>query len=198
MGTRLYVANLPDAPSALALRAHFSACGVVSDIEIVPDRNAGRGRGSALVRMNSAADAERAISKLNGALFAGQLLQVEPAPDHPGDRRGAAHRKAEQAAEQGSRAHITLQFREAANMTYELECAGVALVVRVFFPTTTGLCRVAAQASGAPDTTPGTTAVAPSRLEAFRSVVSACREGGALAHIDWEAVEEAMKKVRAL
>lgn len=202
MGTRLYVANLPSAPSASALRAHFSTCGVVADVEIVPDRNAsGRGRSSAFVRMESAAAAERAASQLNGAPFGGQLLQVEAAPDRGGDTPAPAKRKAAADSEQSERAHITLQFRESTNMTYELDCSGVTVVVRVFFPTADGVWRVAAQASRASDAEPGSFATARSRGEAFRSVVGACQEGAGaspLARIDWAAVEDALKKVRAL
>jgi len=200
MGTKLYVANLPEAPSVHALRTHFSACGPVSDVQIVPDRNAGRGRGSAFVRMTNASAAERAVTELNGALFAGQLLVVEAAPDDLVDRQAASKRKTEQAGEHSAPVHITLQFREAGNMTYELNCSGVAVVMRVFFQTTAGQWRVVAQPSRTPDA-PGTAAEAASRLEAFRSVARSCREGSsgdALQSIDWEAVEDAMLKVRAL
>ena len=202
MGTKLYVANLPNAPSELALRAHFSACGAVSDVAIVPDRNAtGRGRGSALVRMTSAAGAARAISELNGAPFAGQLLQVEAAPDDRREGRASTNGKAAAEGDPATHAHITLQFREPANMTYELDCSGIAVVIRIFFPTADGLWRVAAQASRAPDAVPGSSAAATSRGDAFHSVAGACREGvesGALARVDWEAVENALRKVRAL
>lgn len=199
MGTKLYVANLPFAPSALALRAHFGACGVVSEVEIVPDRNGGRGRGSAFVRMGSAAAAERALSELNGAPFAGQLLLVEAAPDDAVDRRSAASRRHQQEDDrQGVR--ITLQYREPTNMTYELDCSGVMLVVRVFFPSTEDEWRIAVQASREADA-PSATATAPSRVEAFHGVVRACREGGGFAgsaEVDWDTVEQALLKVRAL
>lgn len=200
MGTKLYVANLPEAPSAIALRAHFSACGVVSDVQLVPERNSGRGRGSAFVRMTSAAGAERALSQLNGAPFEGQLLLVEAAPDDAADRRGERARRASGHHEDQSGTRITLQFRELANMTYELDCAGVAIVIRVFFPGATAQWRVVAQAGREPDA-PSTAASATSRLEAFRSVARACRESAGFPGcglLDWEALEKTMTKVRAL
>ena len=197
MGTKLYVANLPYAPSTIALRSHFSACGVVSEVEIVSDRNAGRGRDSAFVRMSSAAGAERALSELNGAPFAGQLLLVERAPDDP--HTGSAKPRPK-APVNDAATHITLQFREQANMTYELDCAGLALVVRVFFPDTTGQWRVLARESREVDA-PDTAAAARSRLEAFRQVARACCEDvrrTALGRVDWTAVEDALVRVRAL
>lgn len=200
MGNKLHVANLPYAPSALALRAHFSACGDVADVQIVPDRHAGRGRGSAVVRMSSAAGAERALSELNGAAFAGQLLLVEAAPDDDGDRRRAGNRKQEQTDDDRPGARITQQYRERANLTYELDCSGATLVIRMCFPSTTGQWRIVVHASRDADT-PSTAAVAASRMEAFRSVVRACREGvgvAGLERVDWDAVEQVMVKVRAL
>ena len=201
MGTKLYVGNLPESPSAIALRAHFSACGVVTDVQIVADRNVGRGRATAFVRMSDRAGAERAVSTLNGLPFQGQLLMVEAAPDgSPShDERGHSARRTEK-NDDSSPARITLQFREPENMTYELDCAGVALVLRIFFQTDAGQWRIVAQTSNAPDA-PSTASTAPSRLEAFRAIAQACREPGAsaaIARVDWNAVEQAMTKVRAL
>jgi RNA recognition motif-containing protein len=197
MGTKLYVANLPYAPSAIALRAHFSACGVVSDVQIVGDRNAGRGRATAVVRMGSAAAAERALSELNGEPFAGQLLLVEAAPDDSPYEGGRSARRADPKDEAPVR--ITTQFREPANMTYELDCAGVALVLRIFFPTTEGQWRIAARTGNGADA-PNSDATAPTRVEALREIARAGREGavGALEYVDWDAVEQALTKVRAL
>jgi RNA recognition motif-containing protein len=200
MGSKLYVANLPDAPSAVALREHFSACGPVADVQIVPDRNRGRGRGSAVVRMSSAAGAERALSELNGSTFAGQLLLVEAAPDDAADRHSAAPRRGERTAGDAPAVRITSQYREAANMTYELDCSGVVLVIRVSFPSASNEWRIVVQKSRETDGA-GVAAVAASRIEAFRSVVRACCEGdsaGDLGCLDWRAVEKAMLDVRAL
>lgn len=199
MGTKLYVANLPEAASVLALRAHFSACGVVSDVQIVPERHAGRGRGSAFVRMSNPAGAERARAVLNGAPFGGQLLLVEAAPDEVGDRRDRATRRTHQ-HDDDTRTRITTQFREPANMVCELDCAGITVFVRIYFPDTAGQWRVKVQASRESDA-PSSVAAAPSRIEAFRGVAAACREGASLAalgSIDWDSIETAMLKVRAL
>jgi hypothetical protein len=204
MGTKLYVANLPHPPSASALREHFSACGAVSEVEIILDRNVGRGRASAFVWMGSAAAAERARTELNRSSLGGQLLLVEAAPDDftRRDRPAtpAAPQRGQQQTESEAPARITLQFREPRNMTYELDCAGVAIALRTFFPTADGEWRIQVQTSTAPDAA-STESTAASRVEALRNIARACREGGAvpaLAHVDWEAVEQALVKVRAL
>jgi RNA recognition motif-containing protein len=198
MGTKLYVTNLPKAASAHALRAHFGVCGVVADVHITPERNAGAGRDSAIVRMSSPAGAERARTELNGAPFGGRLLLIEVAPDDATDRRERASRKAD--PHDDARTRITLQVREPTNMACELDCSGVTVVVRVYFPDATGQWRVKVHASREANA-PSSAATASSRLEAFRGVSSACREDvgtAAWARVDWEAIEAAMVKVRAL
>jgi hypothetical protein len=198
MGNRLYVANLPYDPNAGALRAHFEACGAVGDVQIVTDKDSGRLRASAFVTMTREADAKRALSELNGVRFNGQLLRIESAPDKVNHAN-----KGEERNEYDARAKITTQFRESANMTYEIDCAGTPLIVRVFFPAEDGSARewrIVVQERGASDaTSAGATAV--SRTEALRDIARACRDQSpspALAGIDWSAVEQAMAGVRAL
>lgn len=217
MGTKLYVANLPSAPSALALRAHFSVCGVVADVQIVPDRNGSRAGGSAFVRMTSAVGAERALAELNGALFGGQLLLIEAAPDDAADRsrngadrgreganrtrdgadRGRPSKGRDEQSDDSPGTRMTSQYRGPGNMTYELDCSGTTLVIRLFFPNEASEWRIVVQPSRDADA-PSIAAVAASRAEAFRSVVTACREGTDFARVDWDAVEKSMLKVRAL
>jgi RNA recognition motif-containing protein len=198
MGTKLYVANLPDGPDPAALRAHFSACGIVSDVRIVSDRNTGR-QETAYVSMGSEAAATRALAELNRRPFGGKLLLLEAAPEQfETDRRFSTRQKDKREEDTGVR--ITTQFRESENMTYELDCAGVVLVLRVFFPTATGEQRILAQAGSARDA-PSTAGTASSRLEALRNIARDSREGGAaapLGRIDWAAVEQAMTTVRAV
>jgi RNA recognition motif-containing protein len=200
MGTRLYVANLPDAPSTSALRTHFGTCGTVADVQIVLDRNTGRGRASAFVRMGSAAAAQRAVSELNRAPFGGQLLIVEAAPDQPGDGRGGSTRRDKKDDEDRSAARITQQLRGPDNMTYELDCSSVTVVIRSFFPTANGEWRIVMQAGHEADAQVASASTS-SRIESFRGAVRACREGigvSGLGLVDWEAVEAALLKVRAL
>jgi len=198
MSSKLYVTNLPNAPSTSALREYFGACGLVSDVRIVPDRNGGLGRASALVEMGSPAEAQRALTKLNGAPFGGRLLLVEIAPDDSARERSPGRRA--QATDADVAARITQQYREPANMAYELDCGGVALIVRIFFRTPEGEWRIAAQSRDAAEAK-SMDFSAGSRVEALRKVASACREAGpvsALGRVDWDAVERALVTVRAV
>jgi len=199
MGTRLHVANLPHAPSAAALRAHFGRCGDVAEVEIVADRNPGSGRAAAFVRMVSEAGARRALDELDRSAFGGQILSVEQAPNGASSERRDAKRDKEQQSEADAAARITLQFREPSNMTYELDCGGTTLVLRVFFQTEPGEWRIVAQGSSAEDA-PSAASTSVSRLESLRNIANACREGAVatLGRIDWGAVERAMTKVRAV
>lgn len=199
MGTSLYVANLPYSASAAELRAHFGACGAVAGVEFVADRDTGRERASALVSMDSEAGAKRALVELNGARFQGQLLRVEAVVNRAERGRAAAAARETEPNDHDARARMTVQFREPRNMTYELDCAGTTLAIRVFFPNAAGEYRIVAQTSGAGDA-PGADATAASRVDALRAVARFCKDGGApaLAHVDWTAVERAMAKVRAL
>jgi hypothetical protein len=102
--------------------------------------------------------------------------------------------------EAASPARITQQFREQTNMTYELDCAGTTLVLRVYFPTEAGEWRIAAHTSSA-ESAPSADSTAPSRREALRALASSCRDGGEpaeFARVDWGAVEQAMAQVRAI
>lgn len=197
MRRRLYVGNLPASVDAASLRAHFGSCGAVSDVTLTADRNAGRGRGTASIEMGSEAAARRAIAELNGSLFGGQLLLVEPAPDEAQD---AGRGRKQEEPDQVSRARITMQFREPTNMTYELDCDGTILVLSIYFPLTEGSWRILARVSRSLDG-PSTSSTAASRIEALRGLAGACGDraaGDGFALIDWTAVEQEMKRVRAV
>ena len=80
MGTRLYVGNLPFDVQEPQLRQLFEADGrKVSEVRIITDRETGRPRGFAFVEMQSDADAQTAISSLNGREFGGRTLTVNEA-----------------------------------------------------------------------------------------------------------------------
>jgi len=81
MGNRLYVGNLSYQASAESLRETFSACGEVTDVHVVTDRETGQSRGFAFVTMSSDAEALTAISKLNGLALDGRLLRVSEAEE---------------------------------------------------------------------------------------------------------------------
>lgn len=99
-------------------------------------------------------------------------------------------------------ARITQQFREAGNMTYELECEGQRLIVRVF-PIETrpdGEWRIEARTSDAPEAVVAS-ATATSRAKAFEEVARWWRDHAferTLETFDWEAISRALTTVRAI
>ncbi len=89
MGTRLYVGNLPFDTSESQLRTLFQEGGrQVSEVKIITDRDTGRPRGFAFVEMGSQADAEAAVSSLNGREFGGRALTVNEAREQAPRRSG--------------------------------------------------------------------------------------------------------------
>jgi RNA recognition motif-containing protein len=89
MGTRLYVGNLPFDTDESQLRALFQEGGrQVSEVKIITDRDTGRPRGFAFVEMGSQADAEAAVSTLNGREFGGRALTVNEAREQGPRRSG--------------------------------------------------------------------------------------------------------------
>ena len=79
MNTKLYVGNLPFNASEEDLTKLFAEVGQVQSVKIVVDQYSGRSRGFGFVEMNSHADAEKAISTLNGKLFMERNLTVNEA-----------------------------------------------------------------------------------------------------------------------
>ncbi len=89
MGTRLYVGNLPFDTDESQLRALFQEGGrQVTEVKIITDRDTGRPRGFAFVEMGSQADAEGAVSALNGREFGGRALTVNEAREQAPRRSG--------------------------------------------------------------------------------------------------------------
>ena len=89
MGTRLYVGNLPFDTNETQLRALFQEGGrQVSEVKIITDRDTGRPRGFAFVEMGSQADAEAAVTALNGRDFGGRALTVNEAREQAPRRSG--------------------------------------------------------------------------------------------------------------
>lgn len=119
MTNKLYVANVPLDTTEDALRRHFAACGGVSEVEILTDHRGANPRGLARVTMTSPAYAAAAINRLDGAPFDGKSLRVSDVPI-----------RAEKAP--GPTVKVVQQFRERGNMTYDLDCSGLPLTLRIF------------------------------------------------------------------
>jgi len=81
MSTRLYVGNLSFNTSGDTIREEFSALGEVTDVHVVMDRETGRPRGFAFVTMGTPAEAQKAISEMNGKTVDGRPLRVNEAEE---------------------------------------------------------------------------------------------------------------------
>lgn len=77
--TKLYVGNLSFSTTEAGLRAAFEAHGQVASASIVMDRDTGRPRGFGFVEMPNDAEAQNAISKMDGATLDGRPLKVNVA-----------------------------------------------------------------------------------------------------------------------
>jgi len=95
MGARLFVGNLTFTASEDDLRNLFGPAGTIVDAKIVTDRETGRSRGFGFVEMSSAAEANEAISQLNGRDFEGRTLKVNEAEERGSRpaRAGAGSRR---------------------------------------------------------------------------------------------------------
>lgn len=88
METKLYVGNLAFAATEEDLRTHFSQVGAVKTVTLIKDRETGRSKGFAFVEMESDADANSAIEKLNGTQLGQRAINVSIArPREEGARR---------------------------------------------------------------------------------------------------------------
>ena len=83
---KLYVGNLSFSTTEAGLSEAFSAHGTVQRATIVTDRETGRARGFGFVEMGSEAEAQAAISALDGKSLDGRTIQVNVA--RPREDRG--------------------------------------------------------------------------------------------------------------
>jgi len=86
MNLKLYVGNLPFGASEEDLRKLFAEAGAVQSVKIVTDSYSGRSRGFGFIEMASQAEAEKAISLVNGKTFMDRTLIVSEAK--PQKKRG--------------------------------------------------------------------------------------------------------------
>ena len=75
---KIYVGNLPFSATEDELRQLFSEHGAVESVNVITDRDTGRPRGFGFIEME-AANADTAISALNGTDLGGRRLNVSEA-----------------------------------------------------------------------------------------------------------------------
>ena len=79
MAKRLFVGSLAWATTDATLKAHFESAGAVESANVIMDRMSGRSKGFGFVEMGSDADAQNAVSKLNGSDLDGRKIVVSEA-----------------------------------------------------------------------------------------------------------------------
>src|SRR5579863_7073820 len=88
MGKKLYVGNLPYTVTDSELQQMFEAHGSVTSAQVIMDRETGRSKGFGFVEMGSDAEAQAAITALNGAQMGGRPLTVNEARPKEGGGGG--------------------------------------------------------------------------------------------------------------
>ena len=76
MEIRIYVGNLAKSTTEAEIKSLFGQAGVVSQVDLVKDRDSGMSKGFAFVNMPTQAEADKAISMFNGYSLAGNTLKV--------------------------------------------------------------------------------------------------------------------------
>src|SRR5262245_42544192 len=82
---KLYVGNLPYSVNDAALQALFEPFGTIESARVISDRDSGTSKGFGFVEMSNA-DAQKAMSALNGREHDGRTLKVNEAK--PQEKRG--------------------------------------------------------------------------------------------------------------
>ena len=88
MGKKLYVGNLPYSVSDSDLQQMFEAHGSVQSAQVIMDRDTGRSKGFGFVEMGSDAEAQAAITAMNGNEIDGRALTVNEARPKEGGGGG--------------------------------------------------------------------------------------------------------------
>jgi RNA recognition motif-containing protein len=91
--SKLYVGNLAWTASESELTSHFSKFGSVKSVKIITDRDTGRSKGFGFVEMESADQAQDAVSRTDGEELNGRPLKVSIAQDKPREDRSSNFRR---------------------------------------------------------------------------------------------------------
>lgn len=91
MEAKLYVGNLSYSTTEDELRSLFSQAGTVRSVALIKDRDSGQSKGFAFVEMSNQAEAQNAISMLNGHYMGDRELRVSVA--RPREERGGSRER---------------------------------------------------------------------------------------------------------
>lgn len=87
---KIYVGNLPFTATQAEIEQLFARYGTVQSVNIINDRDTGRPRGFGFVEMDDA-DADAAITALDGHESGGRTLRVNLAREREGRPGGGGH-----------------------------------------------------------------------------------------------------------
>lgn len=79
MGKRLYVGNIPFSLNDQTMAELFEEFGTVEFAKVISIRNSGRSKGFGFVEMSTEAEAQSAISQMDGKKIEGRNLKVNEA-----------------------------------------------------------------------------------------------------------------------
>jgi RNA recognition motif-containing protein len=91
MEVKLYVGNLSYTTTEDDLRELFAKAGGVASVAVIKDRDSGNSKGFAFVEMYTQAEAQKAISMLNGFQLEDRALKVNLAK--PREERSSGFRR---------------------------------------------------------------------------------------------------------
>ena len=95
MAKKIYVGNMSYSTSEESVRSLFASYGEVVSVNLITDRYTGESKGFGFVEMAQEAQANAAISGLNGRELDGRQLRVNVAQDKPrsDNRSGGFNRR---------------------------------------------------------------------------------------------------------
>lgn len=88
MGNKVYVGNLPWSVTQEKLKELFQEFGDIEEATVISDKYTGRSKGFGFVTFKEDADAEKAVSAMNGKEIEGRGLKVSEA--RPMDSEGSS------------------------------------------------------------------------------------------------------------
>jgi len=88
---KIYVGNLPYEVAEEELRQEFVAFGEVTSVSVITDKYSGRPKGFAFVEMATKAEAEAAITGLNGKTLKERTIMVNEARPRTDSRSSGSY-----------------------------------------------------------------------------------------------------------
>lgn len=92
MNNKLYVGQLSFSVDSNTLGDFFSSVGQVTSAKVITDRDTGRSKGFGFVEMSTEAEAQKAISELNGQEISGRAINVSIAKPQEDRKSGGGGR----------------------------------------------------------------------------------------------------------